>query len=261
MTSFKPNIIPNRFKDQAIIVTGGALKGNIGQGAVLRYRAEGGIVHVFDRDGAALDQFISGLASGPKAYAHQLDITDETAVAAAVDKVVVAHGKLDVLVHSAAIVGPNGMDIDEVPTADFLKTIGINVVGAYHVIKHSVRAMRPKGYGRIAVLASIAGREGNPKMAAYSTSKGAVIAMVKSVGKELAQTGITINAFCPSTILTPMVERDCTPDRVAFMLSKIPMNELGTVDSIVDLIAHYTAPGAYYVTAQAIDHTGGRNVQ
>ncbi len=247
-----------RFNSQVAIVTGGA-KG-IGRAVTQRLANEGGAVTIFDTDSAAIAETCKELSlAGVKVDGLQVDITDEQSVKSAIDEVAGRHGRLDVLVNSAGIIGPNGVKTAEVPLAEFKKTIEVNLVGSFLVTKHALPHMVQRSYGRILLIASVAGKEGNPKMASYSSSKGGVIALARSASKEYAENGVTINSLCPATILTPMVE-SMDPKVVEYMKSKIPMGRFGTLEEISALVAFYVSPEASFVTGQALDHTGGRAV-
>jgi NAD(P)-dependent dehydrogenase (short-subunit alcohol dehydrogenase family) len=247
-----------RFEGQAAIVTGGA-KG-IGKAVVERLALEGAIVTVFDSDPAAMDELCAaGAAQGVRIEGLRVDITDESAVQNAINEVAAKHSRLDVMVNSAGIVGPNGVKIHEVGLSDFKKTLEVNLVGSFLMTKYSIPHMLNRGYGRILLIASVAGKEGNPKMVSYSSSKGGVIALARAAAKEYADSGITVNSLCPATVLTPMVEA-MDPKVVEYMKSKIPMGRFGTLAEVAAVTAFYVSPEASFITGQALDHTGGRAV-
>jgi 3-oxoacyl-[acyl-carrier protein] reductase len=248
----------HRFSSQAAIVTGGA-KG-IGRAVVERLAQEGAAVTIFDIDGESLAEVCKTFTDqGLKVDGLSVDITNEQRVADAIAEVADKHRRLDVLVHSAAVIGPNGVKTADVALSDFCKTLEINLIGSFIVTKYSLPHMLKNKYGRILLLASVAGKEGNPNMCCYSASKGGVIALARSVSKEYAADGITINSLAPATIMTPMVE-SMDPKVVEYMKSKIPMGRFGTLEEVSSLIAFYVSPEASFVTGQALDHTGGRAV-
>ncbi|MFN8390578.1 MAG: SDR family NAD(P)-dependent oxidoreductase [Bdellovibrionota bacterium] len=248
----------NRFSSQVAIVTGGA-KG-IGRAVVERLAEEGAAVTIFDTDQAALKEACAALTARKlKVDGLAVDITNEEQVQNAISEVAGKHGRLDIMVNSAAIIGPNGVKTGEVSLADFKKTMEINLVGTFLVTKHSLPHMMKKSYGRIMLLASVAGKEGNPNMCCYSASKGGVIAFTRSVAKEYATNGITINSLAPATVMTPMVE-SMDPKVVEYMKSKIPMGRFGTLEEVAATVAFYVSPEASFITGQALDHTGGRAV-
>ena len=248
----------NRFSNQAAVVTGGA-KG-IGKAVAERLGTEGAEVIIFDTDAAAITAVCAELkAKNIKVDGLKVDITDEAAVENAMKEAASRLGRLDAVVNSAGIIGPNGVKTADIPLAEFRKTIDVNLIGSFLVTKHALPHMVKRNYGRILLIASVAGKEGNPNMAPYSSSKGGVIALARSAAKEYAQNGITVNSLCPATIMTPMVE-SMDPKVVEYMKSKIPMGRFGSLEEIAALVALYVSPEASFVTGQALDHTGGRAV-
>jgi NAD(P)-dependent dehydrogenase (short-subunit alcohol dehydrogenase family) len=247
-----------RFEGQVAIVTGGA-KG-IGRAVVERLAAEGAAVTIFDADQEATKEVSGSAASrGWKVDGLRVDITNEQATQDAISEVVGRGSRLDIVVNSAGIIGPNGVRVHEVPLAEFKKTLEVNLVGSFLMTKHAIPHMLKRNYGRVLLIASVAGKEGNPKMVSYSSSKGGVIALARAVAKEYADTGITVNSLCPATVLTPMVE-SMDPKVVDYMKSKIPMGRFGTLAEVAAVTAFYVSPEASFITGQALDHTGGRAV-
>jgi 3-oxoacyl-[acyl-carrier protein] reductase len=251
---------PNRFAGQTAIVTGGA-KG-LGQAIAWRLAKEGADVTIVDVDQEALTQAVEGFkADNLNVSAAMLNITDEKAVEKVFGDVTQKHGRLDAVVNSAAIIGPNGSPATEVDVSAFSKVLEVNVTGSFIVAKQALKFMTPRKYGRILLLASIAGRWGNPRMAPYVASKGAVIAMAKGIAKEFAgpEWDITVNTLAPTTVDTPMV-RAMDPKVVQWMKDQIPKGAFGTPDSIGEIASFYLSPAAHYITGQCIDHSGGRSV-
>ena len=248
----------NRFSSQAAIVTGGA-KG-IGYAIVDRLAAEGAAVTIFDSDAKALaDACDVFTGRGLSVDGRSVDITDETQVERAITETAKRHGRLDILVNSAAVIGPNGVKTHEVSLAEFRRTVDVNLIGTFLVTKYCVPHMLKNNYGRVLLLASVAGKEGNPNMCAYSSSKGGVITFARSAAKEYAGTGVTINSLAPATVMTPMVE-SMDPKVVEYMKSKIPMGRFGTLEEVASVVAFYVSSEASFITGQALDHTGGRAV-
>jgi NAD(P)-dependent dehydrogenase (short-subunit alcohol dehydrogenase family) len=250
--------IPNRFKNKNAIVTGGAQ--GIGRAIVERLTAEGAHVGILDCDTKLAESTTKELSgSGNSVEALPCDITSDSAVSDVFRAFAAKHGHLDVVVHAAGIVGPTGIKTDEVATEDFIRVCQVNLVGSFIVTKHALTQMKPGGSGRILLIASIAGKEGNAGMACYSAAKAGVIGLVKSVGKEFAETDITINAIAPATIVTAMVA--AMPEhQVKYMKDKIPKKRFGTLDEAAALACWIVSDEASFNTGFTFDLTGGRAV-
>lgn len=248
-----------RFSQQVAVVTGGA--DGIGKAVAHRLAREGAEVTLFDISGEkAAATAAEFAAEGFKVHAEAVDISDEAAVKRGFEAVVArSAGRLDILVNCAAIVGPTNRKITEVTTAEFDLETAINLRGTFLVTKYALLEMEKRNYGRILNFASIAGKEGNAGMSPYSSTKAGVIGMVKSVGKEYAETGITINAIAPAVVRTPMVE-GVHPDQVKYMTDKIPMKRCGTLDETASLSCWIVSPEASFCTAFTFDLSGGRAV-
>ena len=182
----------------------------------------------------------------------QLDVTDLDAVTTLVSEA----GPFDVLVNSAGIVGPNTV-LWEVEPDEWKKTLEVNLTGTFNTIRSVVPHMRHKGWGRIVNIASIAGKEGNPKLSAYSASKAAVIGLTKSVGKELATENVLVNAIAPAFIATPMNE-NTAPEVLDYMLSKIPRGRFVQVEEIAAMVAWLVSEENSFTTGGVFDLSGGR---
>ncbi len=249
-----------RFKDQTAIVTGGA--DGIGKAVATRLASEGAQVTIFDISVANAEATVGELAeSGLRADCEIVDIADEEAVAAAIEAVVArsANGRLDVVVNCAAIVGPTSTPITKVSVEEFEQTSRINLLGTFVMTKQAITAMQSNDYGRVLNFASIAGKEGNAGMSPYSSTKAGVIGLVKSAGKEFAESGITVNAIAPAVILTPMVE-GVDPAQVKYMTDKIPMKRCGTLEEVAALSCWIVSPEASFCTGFTFDLSGGRAV-
>ena len=246
----------DRFRDQVAIVTGGG--SGIGLAIGQRIAGEGGTVMLADIDEAALTR-VTELSDDIKGRLLTLpvDVTSESAVSDMVDKVVADHGKLDIMVNGAGIVGPTSTEILDYDLQSFRRVLDVNLVGSFIVIKHALRAMQPSGYGRILLLASIAGKEGNPGMAGYTTSKAGVIGLVKGIAKEYAHTKITINALAPALIDTPLTDL-ITGEQLEYMTNRIPMGRLGTTDEVAALACWIVSDEASFNTGAIFDLSGGR---
>src|SRR6266481_7777021 len=164
---------------------------------------------------------------------------------------------VDVLVNCAGITGKTDLRSDETDPSDVERVLRVNFFGSYHTSKAILPRMAERGYGRLLHIASIAGKEGNAGMLAYSASKAAVIGMTKVQGKELAGTGVTVNALAPAVIRTPMVDA-LPPEQVTYMTDKIPMKRCGTLDEIANMAAFIVSPETSFTTGFTFDLTGGR---
>jgi 3-oxoacyl-[acyl-carrier protein] reductase len=238
---------------QTAVITGGA--SGIGLAIARKLRAEGAYVALFDLDPKvfpALDREFSGQGRGVKA-----DVTDEASVQAAVADVLRERGRIDIVVNSAGVTGKTNLQTHEVALDNFDFVFRVNVRGPFLLAKHVLPSMLQHKYGRILHIASVAGKEGNAGMLAYSASKAAVIGMTKVQGKEYAGTGITVNALAPAVVLTPMVE--ALPEvQVKYMTDKIPMKRCCTLEEVADMAGFIVSPAAGFTTAFTFDLTGGR---
>jgi 3-oxoacyl-[acyl-carrier protein] reductase len=240
-----------QFKDQVAIITGAA--SGIGLAIAKKLHGEGARVVLVDLNPLALTSV--SMPVGEIAYA--CDVTNEDQVKAAINWVAERFGRIDVLVNSAGVTGKTNIKSHEVELVDFRFVFEVNVVGSFLTSRAVLPHMLKQHYGRILHIASIAGKEGNAGMLAYSASKAAVIGMAKAQGKEYAEAGITVNALAPAVIRTAMV--DALPEeQVKYMTDKIPMKRCGTLEEIAHLAAFIVSPGASFTTGFTFDMTGGR---
>jgi 2-dehydro-3-deoxy-L-rhamnonate dehydrogenase (NAD+) len=240
--------------EQTAIITGGA----DGLGAALAKRLAGlGVnVAVFDLDPAKLENIKRELKL---AQVHQVDVTDPAAVRQVVDGIAGREGRIDILVNCAGITGKTNILSHEVELADFDRVMKINLSGTLITAQSVLPHMLARHYGRILNIASISGKDGNAGMLAYSTSKAAVIGLTKVMGKEYAQTGVTINALAPAVIRTAMVEK--MPEaQVLYMTDKIPMKRCGTMEEFAATAAWIVSPENSFSTGFTYDLSGGRAV-
>lgn len=236
------------------IVTGGAA--GIGYAIAQRLIASNARVSLWDRDAGALQAAAKSL--GATTHTHTLDVTSEDEVVKACDASIKALGRVDVQVCSAGITGPN-TTVQQYPVAAWKEVLDINLTGVFICNRAVVTHMQANNYGRIVNIASIAGKEGNPNASAYSASKAGVIALTKSLGKELAKTGIRVNCVTPAAVKTGMFAQ-MTQSHIDFMLSKIPMNRFGEVDEIAALVAWLCTEDCSFSTGAVFDLSGGRAV-
>jgi 2-dehydro-3-deoxy-L-rhamnonate dehydrogenase (NAD+) len=183
---------------------------------------------------------------------HHLDITDE----AALNEVAARIGAVDILVNSAGIVGP-GDPLLKTRVEDWRRVLEVNVLGTVATMRTFVPGMVERGWGRVVNFASMAGKDGNPNLSIYSASKGAVIALTKSVGKELAMTGVLVNAVAPAVIATPM-NAETAPDALEHITSLIPMKRVGRPEEVAELVAWLCSDAVSFSTGAVYDISGGR---
>lgn len=241
-------------KKRNAVVTGGAA--GIGFAIAQRLVASGARVSLWDRDDKALAASARALGAGT--HTARVDVSDEPDVQLARDETIRELGRVDALVCSAGITGPNLVTWDY-PVADWKQVLDINLTGVFLCNKAFAPHMKTNDYGRIVNIASIAGKEGNPNASAYSASKAGVISLTKSLGKELAKTGIRVNCVTPAAVKTGMFEQ-MTQAHIDFMLSKIPMGRFGQVEEIAALVAWLCTGDCSFSTGAVFDLSGGRAV-
>lgn len=240
--------------NRVAIITGGAR--GIGYAISERLLQSGASVCLWDVDPDALDGAKVTLSSiGPVATA-QVDVTDENSVEAATQTTLAAFGKIDLLVNNAGIAGSNAK-LWEMTLADWRRVVDINLNGPFLTCRAIVPHLLKNGYGRIVNIASIAGKEGNPNASHYSASKAGVIALTKSLGKELATSNILVNCITPAVIETDILKQ-LTPEHVQYMLSKIPMNRFGQKHEAAALVAWLCSEDCSFTTGAVFDLSGGR---
>lgn len=188
---------------------------------------------------------------------YVIDITSEEEVKEVVEKIILRFANIDILINSAGITGKTNIKSHETDTVNLRSVFGVNFMGSFFMSKHVLPFMLKNNYGRILHIASIAGKEGNAGMIAYSSSKAAVIAMTKVQGKEYALTGITVNAMAPAVIQTALVEA-MPEEQVKYMTDKIPMNRCGTLEEFADLAAFIVSKENSFTTGFTYDLSGGR---
>jgi NAD(P)-dependent dehydrogenase (short-subunit alcohol dehydrogenase family) len=238
---------------QIAVVTGAAT--GIGEVVATRLASAGATVCIADIDGAAATKSAERIGCG--AYSVALDITDPTSVTRTVAAILEKSKAIDILVNNAGLAG-KAAPIWEQTDADWQKVMAVNVDGPFYLCRAVIPHMRSRGYGRIVNIASVAGKEGNPNMVAYSASKAALIGLTKSIAKEVASEGICINAVSPAVIRTKILEQ-LTEAQVAYMVERIPMKRTGQPEE-VDAVVHFLASrDCSFVTGQCYDVSGGRS--
>jgi 3-oxoacyl-[acyl-carrier protein] reductase len=241
------------FAGRHAVVTGGA--SGLGYGIAERLIASGGSVTLWDRDAAAAQKAAAAL--GGKAFAVTVDVAQQPSVARAVAATLAHAPRIDALVNSAGITGPN-TKLWDYPVDDWRQVMEVNINGVFLCCREVVAQMRAQGYGRIVNIASVAGKEGNPNASAYSASKAAVIALTKSLGKELADTGIRVNCVTPAAVKTAIFDQ-MTPEHIAIMRSKIPMGRFGTVEEVAAMVGWLCTEDCSFSTGAVFDLSGGRS--
>ncbi|BDC52004.1 3-oxoacyl-ACP reductase [Bryobacterales bacterium F-183] len=238
-------------ENQTAIVTGGAT--GIGEAIAQRLAKAGATVVIADINIEAAEATAKTI---PGAIALKVDITDPASTDAATAEIIKRTGRIDVLVNNAGIAG-KAAPITEQTLDDWHKCIAVNMDGVFNFVKSVLPHMKEKQYGRIVSIASIAGKEGNPNMVAYSATKAAVIGFTKSIGKEVATQGITVNAVAPAVVQTKILDQ-LTPEQVGYMTAKIPMGRTGKPDEIAAVVHFLASPDSSFVTGQCYDASGGR---
>ena len=240
-------------KERVAIVTGGAQ--GIGLAVANRMLASGARLAIWDRDRALLEETVTRIAKPDRVHSWVIDIADLAAVEAATKATFDHFGKIDILINNAAIVGPNAPTWEYPPEA-FRDVVNIGLIGTFYCCRAVVPHMIAANYGRIVNLASIAGKEGNPRAPAYSSMKAGVIALTKSLGKELA-TYISVNCVTPAVAKTAMgMSQD--PDFLAMVVSKIPRGRMLELEEASSMISWLATAENSFTTGAAFDLSGGR---
>jgi 2-dehydro-3-deoxy-L-rhamnonate dehydrogenase (NAD+) len=232
------------FAGRTALVTGGA--SGIGTATAVRLRASGAEVAVFDRE--PVEGYVS--VTG--------DISSSADVNAAVAQVERDLGRIDVLVNSAGVPGESLRTVD-VTDEEWQRVFAINANGSFYMCRAVLPGMIERGYGRIVLVASIAGKEGNPMAGAYSASKAAVIAMAKSIGKDVAGTGVLVNCIAPAVIETPIIT-GLSREHLDYMVQRIPLGRMGSADEVAALICFLASEELSFSTGATYDISGGRAV-
>jgi 3-oxoacyl-[acyl-carrier protein] reductase len=235
------------------VITGGAT--GLGYAIAQRMLASGASVTLWDRDTSALSKACAEL--GSQAHGVTMDVGDHASVVAAVSQTLKQSPAIDALVNCAGITGPN-TKVWSYPVADWRQVMQVNLNGLFYCCREVTPHMRERNYGRIVNIASVAGKDGNPNASAYSASKAAVMALTKSLGKELADTGIRVNCVTPAAVKTAIFDQ-MTPEHIAFMLSKIPMGRFGTPEEVASMVSWLCTEDCSFSTGAVFDLSGGRS--
>jgi NAD(P)-dependent dehydrogenase (short-subunit alcohol dehydrogenase family) len=241
------------FRDRHAVVTGGAT--GLGYAIAQRLLASGGSVTLWDRDEAAAQRAAKELGAQTQAVA--VDVAQHASVQAAVQATLKNAPRIDALVNSAGITGPN-TKVWDYPVQAWRDVMDVNVNGLFYCCREVAPLLRAQGWGRIVNIASVAGKDGNPNASAYSASKAAVIALTKSLGKELADTGVRVNCVTPAAVKTAIFDQ-MSAEHIAFMLSKIPMGRFGTPQEVAAMVAWLCTEDCSFSTGAVFDLSGGRS--
>ncbi|QBI22125.1 SDR family oxidoreductase [Egibacter rhizosphaerae] len=239
-----------------VVAIVGAAEG-IGRAAASALAADGATVACLDRNEEGAH--VAAAELGDRAVGARLDVTDVDAVVSVIDGLERQQGRIDALVNCAGTTGRTGLKSHEVDPADFDAVYRVNLFGAFLLSRAVVPGMVARGYGRVLHVASIAGKEGNAGMTAYSATKAGLIGMVKAQGKEYADTGVTINALAPAVIETAMVAA-MPEQQVRYMTDRIPMGRCGTLEEAAEAIRWIVSPATSFTTGFTFDLSGGRAV-
>jgi 3-oxoacyl-[acyl-carrier protein] reductase len=236
------------------VITGGAR--GIGYAIAERMLASGAAVSLWDADAARLAEAKGSLGARGTVHTEQVELTSEGAVAAATKQTIAAAGKIDIVVNNAGITGGNATTWELAPDV-WRRVLEVNLVAPYLVCRAIVPHMIERKYGRIVNVASVAGKEGNPNASHYSASKAGLIALTKSLGKELATEGVVVNAVAPAAAKTAMFAT-MTQQHIDFMLSKIPMGRFIEVGEVAAMVAFIASEDCSFTTGSVFDLSGGR---
>jgi len=242
------------FDGRHAVITGGGA--GIGLAIAQRLAAGGASLTLWDRDSALLDAAKATLGSNVKVQCVTVDVSSADQVDAARDATVEGGGAVDILVNSAGSTGPN-VSVSDYPIEDWDMVMAVNLRGPFLTCRALAPQMQARDYGRIVNIASVAGKEGNPNASAYSASKAGLVALTKSLGKELAQTGVRVNCVTPAAVRTGIFAQ-MTQQHIDYMLSKIPMNRFGQPEEIAALVAWLASEDCSFSTGAVFDISGGR---
>ncbi|NBO16373.1 MAG: SDR family oxidoreductase [Actinobacteria bacterium] len=244
------------YSGQVVVVTGAA--SGIGRAAAELIATRGAKVICVDLNQSGVDETVASILKvGGKAESAVLDISDQKKISDLVSSINNKDKRIDALINCAGYPGPTGKFVEDINWDDFQKVIAVNLFGAIWLTQAVLPIMKRQKYGRIVQVASIAGKEGNPKMAPYNTAKSGLIGFVKGVAKEIATDGITINALAPAVIATP-INVNTAKETLDYMISKIPAGRLGEPSEVAEIIAFMGSKACSFTTGFTFDISGGR---
>jgi 3-oxoacyl-[acyl-carrier protein] reductase len=244
------------YAGQVVVVTGAA--SGIGKSTAQLIASRGAQVVCLDLNQAGLMDVVASITKvGNQAVSYQLDIANKNQINEVVTTILNKYNRIDALINCAGYPGPTGKFVEEIEWNDFQKVISVNLFGAIWLTQSVLPIMKQQKYGRIVQVASIAGKEGNPKMAPYNTAKSGLIGFVKGVAKEVATYGITINSLAPAVIATP-INVNTAQETLDYMISKIPAGRLGEPAEVAEIIAFMGSRACSFTTGFTFDISGGR---
>ncbi len=243
----------NEFNGQVAVITGAA--SGIGLAIAQKLLQAGAQVALLDINGTGLKTEFKKYKA--KASLFTVDVTQQSLIDKTIEEIINQFGKIDILINCAGITGITDGLSHEVSSEDLHKVFELNFMSCFYTTRAVIPHMLKMNYGRILHMASIAGKEGNARMLAYSSSKAALIGMTKVQGKEYAETGITVNAMAPAVIRTPLVD-GVPEEQVKYMTDKIPMRRCGTLEEVTNLAAYIVSKQNSFTTGFTFDLTGGR---
>ena len=240
-------------ENQVALVTGGA--SGIGLAVARQFSTEGVRVALLDTDAEKLEA--AGTSLKGDCMMIVADVSSESEVQSAINEIKSVFSQIDIVVNAAGITGITGETIEQIPVDDFTKVFQVNLLGSFNIAKAVLPGMKRRNYGRILLIASIAGKEGNAGMASYSATKAGVIGLTKAIGKEYSESGISINSLAPAVINTP-IHYGIPQEQIDYMTDKIPMKRGGELDEIVSAIRFIVSPENSFTTGFCYDLSGGR---
>jgi 3-oxoacyl-[acyl-carrier protein] reductase len=243
-----------RFENRTAIITGGAR--GIGLAIAQRLELEGARVSLWEIDPSAVEEAQSTFINPEKIHSCTVNVGDPDSVAAAGKKTIEELSKVDIMVNSAGVAGKNAL-VKDYDVEEWRRVIDINLNGVFYCCRALVGHMEENSYGRIVNIASIAGKEGNATASPYSASKAGVIGLTKSLGKEMALNGVTVNCITPAAVKTAIFDQ-ISQNHIDFMLSKIPMNRFGKVEEMASLVTWLASEECSFSTGAVFDISGGR---
>ena len=240
--------------NRAAVVTGGAR--GIGYACAERLLQSGAIVTLWDQDAPALEQAVELLRKAGTVHGAVVDVTQEISVDSGAKTAIATMGKIDILINNAGITGPNKTTWEYAPS-EWRKVLDVDLTGAFLCLRAIVPGMLARRYGRVVNIASVAGKEGNPNAPAYSAAKAGLIGLTKSIGKELATSGIMVVCVTPAAAKTDLFDQ-MSQQHIDYMLSKIPMNRFIETAEIAALVAWLASDECSFSTGAVFDLSGGR---